>query len=237
MLVDAGLSAREIVRRLASRNITPDTLDLILVTHEHSDHISALPVLTKRYHIEVAATRGTLEYQGSKGRLAHNIFRAREFPAGAVMKVGGLTVSSFQVSHDASDPVGYRFEDQGAALCVASDLGTITQLVRARFMETSAMVIESNHDLTMLKNGPYPWDLKKRIEGKHGHLSNLDCSNFLCESERAGLQHVVLAHLSEINNQPDIAYESAIGALSKINGACKLDVASQYAAGEMITVI
>jgi len=236
LLVDAGLSAREITRRLATIGVVPDSLDCILITHEHIDHISAVPVLSRRHRLDVIGTRGTLDGPSRIGKLSNHVHSSRELSAGETLKIGPMSITSFQVSHDAMDPVGYRIEVSGDALTIASDLGTITHLVRSRFKESTAMIIESNHDIEMLKKGPYPWELKQRILSKHGHLSNDDCADFLREIFHSALSHIELAHLSEVNNEPKLAYNSVKNTLAAAHKSSNIGVALQHNVGTIVTV-
>ena len=236
VLVDAGLTAKEITRRLASIDVMPNMLDAILVTHEHIDHVSAVPLLSRRHKLDVIGSEGTLKAPSRVGKLLENAFRARELSSGETMSIAGMRITSFSVPHDAAAPVGYRFSADGITLTVASDLGTVTRLIRASFEGSDAMIIESNHDPEMLLRGPYSWELKQRIRSKHGHLSNIECSEFLAQVNHPGLQHVVLAHLSEVNNMPHLAFESAQSVFASQQNACGLTVAPQHEVGTFVTL-
>lgn len=211
LLIDAGLSSRELCRRLALTGISPGDLDAILVTHEHVDHVRGLGLLSRRYslpvylHHEVAAA------------LADNHRPARiiEFATGVEIPVGDLGVKAFPITHDAQAPVGFTLSGPAGKVGVATDLGIVTRLVAEELCGCRTLVLESNHDEAMLRDGPYPWPLKQRIKGNHGHLSNHDSAGLLETLCWEGLETVFLAHLSETNNHPELAWKSAEQALSR----------------------
>jgi len=208
LLVDAGLSAREIMRRIAHIGTSPDRITGILVTHDHSDHLRGVRVLATRLGVTVYGTAGT--------------FKAARFPDGIDIRtiksgdeftVAGFTIRPFSLPHDASDPVGYKLEQNGVKIGIATDLGYATALVKRRLTGCDMLVLESNYDEGMLLEGPYPWFLKQRIRSRRGHLSNEDSSRVLTELLHPGLQRIVLAHLSEVNNCPEAALGEAGGAI------------------------
>lgn len=211
ILLDVGLSARELTRRLDGTPTRANQLDAIIVSHEHSDHVRGVGVLSRRLDLPVYLTQGALEHLPSNvGEPAHiQIFRS-----GATFQIGDLRIQPFATCHDAREPVGFVIEHEGARLGICTDLGVVTQLVRNRLEGCQALVIESNHDTNLLIDGPYPWHLKQRIRGRHGHLSNTDASELLESLYHSELKTVVLAHLSETNNHPDLVLE-CIGNLCK----------------------
>ena len=201
LLIDVGLSAREICRRLNMVGVVPESIDALLVTHEHSDHIRGLGPLVRSHqfpvyiHTEVV---GVLKDVGDPARVI-------EFDERADFQVGELSVKAFPITHDACSPVGFRVSSSAGDVGLATDLGIATRLVAEQLQKCRALVLESNHDEVMLRDGPYPWQLKQRVRSKHGHLSNRDSSSLLEQLMWDGLDAVMLAHLSETNNCPELA--------------------------------
>ncbi|MDF1535967.1 MAG: MBL fold metallo-hydrolase [bacterium] len=204
LAVDAGLSARELVRRMEIVGVDPGRLRAILVTHDHSDHLRGVRVLAKRLGIPVYATRDTLA-------AAHLPPGIREIPItpGIPFDAAGFSVVPFPLPHDAADPVGYVVQGYGIRMGVATDLGSVNALVRERLTGCDMLLLEFNYEERMLLDGPYPWFLKQRIQGRLGHLSNDHSARFLSELIHTDLQHVILGHLSEVNNCPDRALAAA----------------------------
>ncbi len=201
VLLDAGLSAREMVRRLENVGVPPRRLAGVLITHEHSDHIRGAGVFSRRFDLPVYLTQATLDGLPSQlGELAG----VQIIHSGRPFTIGDLTILPFSLSHDAADPVGYIVEHDGCRLAVCTDCGTATQLVRTRLQHCHGLIVEANHDVDRLIQGPYPWHLKQRIRSRHGHLSNEECCDLLQDVHHLNLQVVVMAHLSEINNHPNL---------------------------------
>jgi phosphoribosyl 1,2-cyclic phosphodiesterase len=193
-----------------------------LLTHEHSDHIQGVGALARRYHLPVYANPATWQ------RTQHVVGRVddlREFCTGQSFALKDLVVDPFSLPHDADDPVAFRLTWRRRSMAIVTDLGYSSQLVRERIKGCHLLVLEANHDDAMLKAGPYPWPLKQRIGGKSGHLSNLQSSQLLRDVVHDELEYVVLAHLSEINNHPDLARQTAQELMSA--RATQLSVASQ----------
>lgn len=228
VLVDAGLSGKAIERRMRERGLDPAGLSAILVSHEHTDHIQGVGVLSRRYQLPVYIGRSTLEAAPRLGRLHETSF----FECGCDFSVGGLQVHPFSISHDAADPAGFTFQCNGTKIGIATDLGIATAMVKERLKACSLVVLEANHDPDMLMGGPYPWPLKQRIKSRSGHLSNEDSRTLLGEIQHEKLSHVVLAHLSETNNTPDAAYRTVAPALTRCTP--QLSVALQDRCGELI---
>ncbi|MGA1842971.1 MAG: MBL fold metallo-hydrolase [bacterium] len=211
VLVDAGFSCREIVRRLSSIGISPEDLHGVVVSHEHTDHLRGLETLSKRLDIPIYLSRGTWDaIRHDKGSRFRNV---RTFSPGKQFDIEDITFESFSVLHDAADPVGFCIHSGGAKLGVATDLGKTTHLVRESLRGSHCLILESNHDPGMLVRGPYPWWLKQRIKGMFGHLSNEDSSSLLSDLLHSDLSHVVLAHLSQVNNQEEMAHLNALRVL------------------------
>ena len=203
------MSKRDILARLAAIGEQPESIQAILVTHEHSDHVSGLVPLAKQLDIPIFLTRLTApaipwgEYDP----------KLDCFQAGMSFAVGDIEVSSFTIPHDAIDPVGFSFRAQGIKIGVVTDLGYITESIRFHLRGTDLLVLESNHDLEMLKVGPYPWSVKQRVMGRKGHLSNEVVREFIQCDLDSSISTLVLGHLSEHNNHPEIVRNVAARAL------------------------
>jgi phosphoribosyl 1,2-cyclic phosphodiesterase len=263
ILVDAGLSCRELFKRMRAADECPETLDAILVTHEHQDHVHGLAVTARKLGIPVYFTEAThrawmrwmtpqkrmtyadwlerrkqaalpasaeaspeefdpdeIEVGTEENREPANVERdpcrlpgVEYFRAGNGFSVGDIAVSSFTIPHDAADPVGFVFEVEGVRMGLATDLGYIPPNVQQRLKGCDVLMIESNHDLEMLRDGPYPWSVKQRVMSRVGHLSNDAAAGFLEKNYDGGATYVVLAHLSESNNLPELARVAAERAL------------------------
>lgn len=202
VLIDAGFSGKEIARRMNLVGLDPLDLNAILVTHEHTDHVLGAGVLSRRYHLPVYGTCGTLTAAHEKTGTLHI---RREFTCGVPFAVGNLLVHPFSISHDAEDPAGFTVTACGIKIGVATDLGIATGLVRTHLKDCRALVVEANHCPDLLASGPYPWYLKQRVKSRSGHLSNQAARDLVGELSHAGLSHVVIGHLSEQNNTPEKA--------------------------------
>jgi phosphoribosyl 1,2-cyclic phosphodiesterase len=205
ILIDAGFSLRQIRQRLATIGRAPENLTGILITHEHSDHVNGLALLTQKLQIPVycnRATREAIEYQ-SKSQLAN----CHLFTTGASFEINDVSVETFTIPHDAQDPVGYLLRTTAGNVGFLTDLGHTTKLVLERVRAANALVIEANHDIKMLQDCPRrPWSLKQRILGRHGHLSNEAAADAVEQIMSADLCHLFLGHLSRECNHPDLAY-------------------------------
>lgn len=198
ILIDCGLSARETERRLVGLGVQPGSISAILVTHEHSDHIYGIPVFSRKYKIPVFANVATSEMVGPVHGIEH-------FATGEPFSVGGLQINPFRIAHDAVDPVGFTIRSEGLKFTQVTDLGKVTPLVCDAVAGAHAVVLEANHDPEMLMSCGYPWVLKQRIRSSHGHLSNPEAAQLLFDLLHADLLHVVLGHLSENSNTPELA--------------------------------
>lgn len=226
ILVDAGISLRRIKTCLSARGLELCDISAILLTHEHSDHVCALAMLEKHTDIPFIASGGTARSLIAKGKLTGKNFEIIE--AEETVNIEELTVKAFNTSHDAAESFGYTFEDGYHKTAVVTDLGRITEEVRNAVCGVSALLLEANHDVNMLRVGPYPWRLQQRILGPNGHLSNEDSGRFALELARQGVRHILLAHLSKENNNPKVAYKTVAEILIKGGvepGALKLNVA------------
>jgi phosphoribosyl 1,2-cyclic phosphodiesterase len=206
ILIDAGLTLREMERRLAAVGVSPHRLDGIVLTHEHADHVRGAGPLARRYGLPLFLNAGTLK-KGRKvlGRLPD----VRLIVTGDSVAVNDLVVETFTKCHDAGDPMGVVMASDGVRIGVATDLGRSTRLVEERLKGCQALILEFNHDPDMLDQGPYPLFLKRRIKGPDGHLSNREGGELLRALSHAGLKTVVLAHLSATNNHPEKAQQAA----------------------------
>lgn len=218
ILIDAGKCTRTLLSSLKSIGVDMDTLDAIFVTHEHNDHIASLEVLTKKHPVPVHILyKSALRFKDTQPEALCKCLRLYE-KAPFTTQVGDVTVTSFVTPHDSRASVGYRFEffdgEHTVRIGYATDIGYITEEIREGLTGCEAVVLESNHDVDMLMNGPYPYDLKLRIRGKRGHLSNRDCADFAAELAGQGTTHFLLAHLSEENNYPDLAHDETFSALA-----------------------
>jgi phosphoribosyl 1,2-cyclic phosphodiesterase len=223
ILVDAGLSRKEIYARLAAIGEDPAHLDAILVTHEHCDHVSGLPALARglktRPVFLTHLTAPVVDWAGKVPPL-------EEFQAGARFEVGDIAVQSFTIPHDAVDPVGYTFTCGGIKVGVVTDLGYIPESVKYHLQGSHFVLLESNHDLDMLKVGPYPWALKQRVLSRKGHLSNDLVSEYIRAELPVEVGTLVLGHLSENNNHPAIVEMTARQALAERGVTPRLVVAT-----------
>jgi phosphoribosyl 1,2-cyclic phosphodiesterase len=206
LLVDAGLSAKQICLRLETAGIDPCSVSGILVSHGHSDHTKGVGVLSRKYKIPVWMNRGTCEVAANQIGRVHCL---EFFETGRVFEVSGFRVHPFSVPHDCADPVGFRISKGTCRVGIATDLGVATGLVATLLSGVQVVVLESNHDPRMLMEGPYPWELKQRVRGRLGHLSNPETARLLQRIISDELQAVVLAHMSQTNNRADLALECA----------------------------
>ena len=257
VLVDAGLSCRELLRRMEIAGEDPAQLDAILITHEHLDHVQGLAVLARKLGVPVYFTEAThrawVRWMTPQKKTTYAewlVMRAAErervaggvvdpepeaetecaakdpaelsrlpgveyFRAGERFSIGDIEVFPFTIPHDAVDPVGFVFESQGMRLAIATDLGYMPPNARAAMRRCDVLMVESNHDLEMLRDGPYPWSVKQRVMSRVGHLSNHALAEYLTGEYDGQAQYVVLAHISENNNLPELARISAEAALSE----------------------
>ncbi len=234
ILIDAGLSCKELHRRMDQADIAASDLQGVVVTHEHQDHVRGVGVLSRRHDLPVYLTRGTLENLPQQvGTLA----ATHLFRDGHSFNIGDFHITPFSISHDAHDPVGLVIESEGCKLGICTDLGVVTQLVRKKLEGCHGLVLEANHDVDLLINGPYPWHLKQRIRSRHGHLSNADSCELLNALFHDGLQSVVLAHLSETNNRPDLLMMSVRELCPDSRwGDVHFDVGQQHCIGAAVEI-
>jgi phosphoribosyl 1,2-cyclic phosphodiesterase len=230
LLVDAGFGRRETSARLAVAGQSLEGCDAIIISHEHQDHINGLRSLALKLRVPVyivPATHNVIAWdERMKSRVAFEMFNP-----GQKFIIGDIEVTPFSVPHDAAEPVGFSFAAHGIKAAVVTDLGYVPELVKQHVRGCHCLVFESNHDLEMLKVGPYPWFVKQRVMGRHGHLSNRTTAQFLAQDYDGSAQVLVLAHLSETNNHPEIVRLTAIEALARrtTTASAELHLATQEA--------
>ncbi len=205
LLIDAGLSAKQIRKRLELVGVDVESLTALLITHEHSDHVRGLGPLVRQLDLPVYL-------QTDLARALPDIGKAecvREFVDGDAFAIDDLVVRPFSITHDSLAPVGFTLTGEDGKVGIATDLGIVTRLVTDCLQDCRVLVVETNHDEEMLRDGPYPWRLKQRVRSHHGHLSNRDGCGLLNSLVWPGLETVFLGHLSETNNRPELALQEA----------------------------
>jgi phosphoribosyl 1,2-cyclic phosphodiesterase len=242
ILIDAGLSVRDLTRRLAEIGEHPEDIDAVLITHEHSDHVAGLVRFVRwraKRNKPVAVfvsrlTAPTIEWEVPDGVSPDRVSPDRvsmetieRFQAGSGWIVGNIAVQSFTIPHDAIDPVGFCFHAEGIKIGIATDLGYVPDSIKVHFRRVQILLLESNHDLDMLKVGPYPWSVKQRVMGRNGHLSNAVTCDFVENHLDGGVQTLILGHLSEQNNHPEIVRMGAEQSLLRRGLAPRLVIAEQ----------
>lgn len=212
VLIDAGMSRKELVNRMESIGEDPEKLDAVLVTHEHTDHAGGLRVMVKEMKFEAYMTWGTI---GALHADSYELNGSAIVPIqpNEVFRVGDLDVHAFPVPHDAAEPVAYSVVAEGIRITQVTDIGHFSPAVVRAMRGSTVLVMESNHDLEMLRVGPYPWNLKQRLLSRTGHLSNQAVSQYLSADYDGAAQHLFLAHLSSTNNHPELARLGAVRAL------------------------
>lgn len=241
ILIDTGISGKRLKSGLERINLSPEEIDGILVTHEHSDHIKGLGVVTRKYNIPVYTTELTwnkIKESGLTGFMDESLFRKiipdRDF------SINELVIHPFNTSHDAVQPVCYTFQKDKKKISVATDLGCYNSYITEKLKDSNVLFIEANHDIEMLQNGSYPYYLKKRILGDRGHLSNEISGKLISEVISENLQYVVLGHLSRENNRPEVAHKSVKLKLSSTEKICisdiRLMVSEKDEVSELITI-
>ena len=217
ILVDAGISCREIFKRMKVVGDDPHSLSAIVVTHEHADHVHGLLVLARKLKVPVFMTGATHQAWVRSVRDATgeppDTDRVEFFSSGRCFQIGDIAIMPFTIPHDAADPVGFTFRAEGVKVGVATDLGYMPASVCDQLRSCDVLVLESNHDVEMLRVGPYPWSVKQRVMSRVGHLSNEALANFFATDYDGSASYIVLAHLSEQNNHPELARTAAEKAL------------------------
>lgn len=231
VLFDAGLSGIKIERLMKQRGISPDNLDALVVSHEHSDHVSGIGVLARRYRLPVYINPGT---QKAVSKYLGRIDAFCSFECGTAFFINDLAIHPFSVSHDAAEPAGFTIKNSAGKIGIATDLGFAPAMVRQHLKDCNLLVLEANHDIEMLEQGPYPWPTKQRVKSRTGHLSNEAARDLLIQVHHENLRHVILAHISETNNTPEKALSVVSG---PVNGrGPSFSAAGQHVCGELIRV-
>jgi phosphoribosyl 1,2-cyclic phosphodiesterase len=224
LLIDAGLGKRETLARLAAIEKDVEHLDGILITHEHSDHCNGLPQMLGMWKAPLYVTEQTMDalHRALPDRLSKRLRGVETIHTGQRFCVGDIEVHAFAIPHDAADPIGFTFRTAGVKMALVTDLGYMPELVKVHLRDADCLMLESNHDLDMLKVGPYPWVVKQRVLSRTGHLSNHAVSEYLADPDGfdARARYLVLAHLSLENNNPDVARISAEEALRRRPAEC-----------------
>jgi len=225
ILVDAGISCRETFKRLKKLGEDPHSLSAVVITHEHADHVYGLATLAKKLRVPVFMTGATHQAWAKscrdEGSFVGNFERLEVFSPGRGFRIGDIEVAPFTIPHDAADPVGFAFRAEGVKIGFATDLGYLPGNVRDQLRGCDMLIVESNHDLEQLRNGPYPWSVKQRVMSRVGHLSNDALADFFRRDYDGRAAYIVLAHLSEQNNVPEIARgvaEEALGSRQTLFG-------------------
>jgi phosphoribosyl 1,2-cyclic phosphodiesterase len=216
IIIDAGVSCSELKKRLELIDVSPESIQYIILTHEHIDHFSGAGPFSRYYDIPI------IVHSETYSRLENKIGKIRErlfFDSDKTIKVGDLLLEPFSVSHDAIAPVGFCVHSNTSKIGIATDLGKTSKLVIEKLKNSDILILESNHDEDLLWEGPYPWYLKQRIRGNRGHLSNNQCNELIEEVWHDGIKHLFLAHLSEVNNLPELAKNSAVNKILEITNS------------------
>ena len=239
ILVDAGTNAKQLTIALEKAAVLPESIRAIFITHEHIDHIGALRVFASRYSIPVYASAGTLNALEKSGHLKGN-FEAFVIPENGV-EAGGMEIVSFRTSHDSAESCGYTITlPDERKISVMTDTGVVTRDAVDKVTGSDLILLESNHDINMLKTGPYPYPLKERILSDKGHLSNTDCAKAACHFVNTGTTRLVLGHLSRDNNTTSTAYNCTSEALGEMGAVEGLDYILQVApegVGERMVIL
>ena len=233
LLVDMGKSTKQTLKLLYEQHIAGKDIKGILVTHEHSDHISGLKTFLNHFDVPVYGLKAVLNELIFKG-VAGQGNDLREIEDKKQFELLGLGITPFRTPHDSVDCCGYRFDADTGAAAVATDLGTVTEQIYDQLRGCGTVILESNYDRGMLLTGPYPFQLKQRIMSSYGHLDNLDSSETIVKLVSEGTKNVVLAHLSDKNNTPSLARDTCRGMLDTYDLGGEVETASRYMPGRMI---
>jgi phosphoribosyl 1,2-cyclic phosphodiesterase len=212
VMIDCGFSLRGTLARLDRLGVDPQSIDAVLVTHEHSDHSSGVAALSRKFEVPIYLTHGTRATGRVDGGHSYHCFNCED-----VLTIGELTIKAVAVPHDAAEPCQFRLQWKNSILGVLTDLGSITPHVIENFRECGALLLEFNHDLSMLLDGPYPPHLKRRVGGDWGHLNNTQAADLLRQVNSSSLAHVVVAHISEKNNSRESAERALLSALDTLD--------------------
>ncbi|MEF9952563.1 MAG: MBL fold metallo-hydrolase [Clostridium sp.] len=239
ILIDAGLSGKRIETAMKSRDINPKEINGIVITHEHSDHIKGAGILSRRYNIPIYANNNTWEaMESSLGKIAEENIKV--FSNCRAFEIGDVTVNPFAVPHDAAEACGYSFIKDSKKITIATDIGYVTETIKENLRDSDLFLIESNHDVNMLKVGPYPYELKRRVLSDRGHLSNENAGKAIIEVLTSKVKNILLGHLSNTNNYPCLAHETVASVLKmegvELGGDCTLEVATRDESTKIYTL-
>ena len=216
ILVDAGLSGKKIIEGLEQIKENPSELDGIFITHEHVDHIKGAGIISRKFDIPIYANEYTWSVmESSLGKIKEKNIKV--IPKRSVTTIKDLGVVCFNTPHDAVAPMGYTFQSKGKSASIATDIGTFTEEIKNNLVDSEVILLEANHDVQMLKYGPYPYNLKRRVLSEIGHLSNEDCGSAILDILKANskCRKIVLGHLSNTNNVPELAYKAVTNILDE----------------------
>ena len=214
LIVDCGFAAKELEKRLAELDVDADSLDAILVTHEHGDHLRGVGPVARRYRLPVWMTAGTAKVDRCGQLPELHLINSHV----GHFSVGNLQITPFPVPHDAREPCQFSFEQGGSHFTMLTDLGQVTPHIFSQAQQSDALLLECNHDLEMLANGPYPQKLQARVRGSYGHLSNCQAAALVQQLDQRRLTHLVAAHLSQQNNRPESVRETLLQDLPELEG-------------------
>ena len=229
LLIDSGLSGKKIIEALLSIGENPAEISAILVSHEHSDHVRGVGVLSRKFDIPIYASQGT--WLGMEREIGPVSLKNKQYfnPCNE-FEIGNININAFPIPHDAREPVGFNFFVDNKKLTSATDIGHMSRRLLNFFEGSDLLLIESNHDVEMLKMGPYPWSLKKRIMGDNGHLCNEMAGKVIAYLAEKGTKYFILGHLSKENNFPELAYQTVCNILTEKNISVETDIALSVAA-------
>ncbi len=230
LLIDNGFSGKELEKRLALQGVHGKDIDAILISHEHNDHIKGVRIVANRYNIPVYANKSCI----AASDLVDIPELVNTISAGDSFMLGPFEISPFTVSHDSVDPLGFVVKKEKNSIACVTDLGFVSNLITEKLKGCKLVILEANHDLEMLRNGTYSWSLKQRVMGKFGHLSNASMADALRDIIGHGLEHVFLAHLSDENNHPEIAFSEAMRVKEDMSSDIAITVTSQLKPTELI---
>ncbi|RBP44011.1 MBL fold metallo-hydrolase [Garciella nitratireducens] len=239
VLIDIGISGKKVTDSLSKIGVDGKEIDGILVTHDHEDHIKGVGILSRKYDIPIYANQGTWEVMKDRiGKISSK--NIKYFDSRTSFTIKDVYIESFSTSHDAKDPVGFSIYGENKKMSIATDLGYINKEIFEKLYGADMLLLEANHDVEMLKAGPYPYYLKRRILGEEGHLSNESAGKALIHLVEKGLKRVLLAHLSQKNNFPELAYQTVYNILTehkiKVGKDIKMDVAHRESMSEVYSL-
>ena len=233
VLVDVGLSLRETLFRMDEVGIDASGIHAVLVTHEHIDHIRSAGSFSRKFNVPVFASH----HVHVKSEKYFKKVQVNEFESGSAFTLRDIHIDPIPITHDSCDPVGFVFESSEGRAASVTDFGIVTRLITEKLRGCRFLNLESNHDVDMLMNGPYPWELKQRIKSRHGHISNEESLGLLHELAHDGLEMLIMAHLSEVNNHPEHVLRSTESFLRDQNVcAPRIVIGDQYRASEMMEI-